>query len=227
MSEENKNKSIIESFVSGELGLVEGITGILASKKEDVVLALGHSVQGLIKFEFFEEFLKEWNKMRDKGKIKVDYQQSEQFKELFSELLDLLERENSNKEKLKLLKKIFIVAGMEKETDRESVLPLEYLKLGSKLSSGEILILISSYKIAKEDKYQKTPFAGADEWLKAIASDSKLKLKSLVESHEATLIEKQLLTKRENADNSGVRLQPHYRLTDFGYEFCKYVNQYE
>jgi len=73
--------------------LAEGITGVLSSPKQDLALSIGHIFQRLRGGQFLSTFLKEWNEYRAKGRIKEDYQFSEQHKACLQEMLDFLDKD--------------------------------------------------------------------------------------------------------------------------------------
>jgi hypothetical protein len=206
------------------LALAEGITGIAASDKKDLILSVGHIFQSLRKGQFLSRLSFEWNNFREKGKIKDDYQKSEQHYTCLQELLDFLDNDSPDEVRFDVLKKIFLVAASEDVTDRDSLLPNQYMKVCRSLTSGEVIVLSTAYKIAKRG-YQE--FTGASEWLKMIAEDSGLVHRELVEVHEDSLLEKRLLTPRRLGDRSGVTVNPHFRLTQLAFAICQYVDKYE
>jgi hypothetical protein len=119
--------------------LVEGLTGIAASERKELAFSVGHIFQSLRKGQFLSILLKEWNAYRDKGRIKEDYIGTEQHKACLQELLSSLDKDCPDDVKFQTLKKIFMVAATEKASDRNSLLPYQYLRLCSEMTSGEIL----------------------------------------------------------------------------------------
>ena len=55
-------------------GIAEGLTGIAASKREGLILSVGYILQSIRSGQFLNTLLKEWNKYREKGRIKEDYE---------------------------------------------------------------------------------------------------------------------------------------------------------
>ena len=131
-----------------------------------------------------------------------------------------------DKERLLLLKKIFLTAATEEDLDRHSSLPQEYMAICRQLSRGEIVVLLAARKNSKRNE-QKSKYFSASDWLNAVAEDSGLSFPELVESHELKLIGKHLLTGRTYSDQSGVRLGQHFRLTELARNFCEFVEQYD
>ncbi|HUU50766.1 MAG TPA: hypothetical protein VMW81_07390 [Nitrospinota bacterium] len=223
---EDETSNIITSTLRN---LLEGITGILTSERKDYILSVSRIFQRMRGGQFLSIFKEEWDKFKEKGRIKDDYQFTEQHKVCLQELLDFLDNDSPDEMHFSVLKKIFLVAASEKVTDRNSILPQQYMKICRNLSSGEILVLNACYQVTKEDWFKNTKQidSGAGYWLKKIAEKSNLKYNELVEVHENELIKKKLLTDRQYGDRSGVMPKPYYRITKLGYEICKYIESYE
>lgn len=210
--------------------VIEGITGVAASSKTDIALSIGYLFQRLRGGEFLSQFLEEWNKYRDKGRVKDDYQKTEQHKVCLQELLGFLDKDSPDAIRFSVLKKILLVAATEKRSGRESLVPQQYMRIGRTLSDGEVLVLFACYRALKDDadtSWRTQRFPAASEWLKRVAALSGLEHLELIELHEAALIEKKLLTRRMHGDGSGIQLEPHFRLTSLGLGFCEYVSAYD
>ena len=207
--------------------LAEGVTGIASAKREDLVLSIGHIFQGIRGGQFLSLFLKEWKSYRDKWRIKDDYQFTEQNYSCLHEILDFLEKDIPDEIRFNLLKQIFLVAATESVSDRDSILPQQYMKISRKLSTGEILILNATYSIAKETWWREEQHFGAQQWLEVLKEKSGLAYRELVEVHEQELIDKRLLSNRTLPDRSGVSIKPHFRLTELGFNICEFLQSYE
>jgi len=205
--------------------LAEGITGLASSSKQDLALSIGHLFQRLRGGQFLSTVLIEWNNYRAKGRIKDDYQFSEQHKACLQELLGCLDKDMPDELRFTVLKKIFLVSATETVSDRNSHLPLQFMQIARSLSSGEILVLEATFRIGR-DKSLWQPKGGAPDWLRNIAEYSGLRYPDLVETHEDRLMSKHLISPREHRDGSGVRFGEYYRLTDLGFELCSYIEQY-
>jgi len=204
--------------------LAEGLTGIAASDRKELVFSVGHILQSLRKGLFLSRFLEEWNAYRDKGRVKDDYLGTEQHQACLQELLEFLDHDSPDEIRFETLKKIFLVAATETASDRTSLLPYQFLRLSRGMSSGEIIVLNATYQIAKEG-FQEV--SAAAQWLEIIASRSGLKHPALVEIHEEKLIQKYMILGRRHTDRSGVIVKPHFRLTSLAFELCEYIANYE
>jgi hypothetical protein len=209
--------------------LAEGLTGIAASTKQELLLSIGYIFQKIRGGQFLDILLKEWGRFREKGRINDNYQYTEQHKVCLQELLDFLDKDSPDEIRFSVLKKIFLVAAMEELTNRESLLPQQYMKICRTLSSGEILVLNACYRLVKEEvSWEDTSeISHPGPWVTKIAELSGLVHLELVESYENELIKKKLLTDRLRSDRSGIKIKPHYRLTTLGYEICRYIDNYQ
>ena len=100
----SKNEDLPEKFQSGTStifknalnDLIKGITGIAVSERKEIFLSVSNVFQKLLAGQRLKVVLEEWNKFKEKGRIKEDYQATEQHKACLSELLDYLDKEISD-----------------------------------------------------------------------------------------------------------------------------------
>jgi len=201
------------------------MTGILSGDRKEWITSIGHVFQSWRGARFLYTFKDEWNKYREKGKIRDDYEKTEQFNSCFGEILDFLDKEIPDNMRFNILKQIMLVAGTEEASSRDSYLPQQYLQIARSLSSGEILVFTSAYDLAKKQNIEKITAAGR--WLALVAENSGLQFPVLVEIQENKLINKGLLMGRHFSDRSGVELGNHFRLTDLGWSLAEYISHYE
>jgi len=225
--DQKRFKQDTNSIIADTLtNLAEGVTGIAASKKQEWVLSIGHIVQGVRGGQFLSILQREWDSYKEKGRIKEDYQFTDQNYTCLHEILDFLEKDIPDETRFNLLKQLFLVTSTETMSNRDSILPQQYMKICKTLTTGEILVLNATYGVAKEDWWKDQHF-GAHDWLGVITEKSGLAQRELVEIHERTLINKKLLSPRTLSDESGVRISPFFRLTDLGHKICEFVASYE
>lgn len=207
--------------------VVAGMSGLASSDRKEVILSVGRVFQALVAGQFLSQFVTEWEEFYRKGRIKDDYASTSQSRACLSELLRYLDSEVPDEKRLDLLKKIFLVAATEEVSDRESHLPQQFMQICRNLSTGEILVLVTTYAVADQKDYKSSVHDSAQTWLRLIGDRSGLKHEELVEIHEQSLMEKRLLTKRFHSDRSGVSLGKHFRLSDLGYELCRFLAHYD
>lgn len=208
------------------ISLGEGITGIAASDRKDLILSIGHIFQRIRSGRFLETLKHEWDGYRKKGRINDDYMETEQHQDCLQEMLDFLDRDSPDEIRFAFLKKIFLTAATESVSNSDSLLPQQYMKLCRTLSSGEVLVLQATFESAKNRDWDPNDMS-ARNWEIAIAEKSGLRYPELVEIHERNLIDKNLMTSRTHSDRSGVTLGQHYRLSDLGYQICKFIESYD
>ncbi len=210
--------------------IIEGLTGIAASEKQDWMLSLGYILQKVRAGQFLTGLLHEWKKYCEKGCIKEDYQGTNQHMTCMQELLDALEREITDEKRFELLKKILLVAASELDgiSNRDSLLPCLYMQIARRLSTGEILVLFTAFHITKNrDKEIPLHQIGQAEYQDMLAQESGLNSRSLVDLYEDSLIQKRLISHIKQHDGRDKRPDYYFRLTDLGYKFCEFVEHYE
>jgi hypothetical protein len=210
------------------LELAEGLTGILASKKEERILAIGHIFQRIRGGKFLSQLNNEWKSFREKGKIKDDYQYTEQHQECLQEILDYLDNSLPSQITFEILKKLFLLASTETISDRESLLPQAYMRIIKRLSPEAILILISWYKL--ENRFQTLPekykTVSRYIWFEEITKDLGFNKEILV-IYEKELMDFKLLHQEVNYKKSEIETITKYRLTDLGFDICQYIENYD
>jgi len=106
-----------------EKGFVEGLFGLASSDRKDLILSLGYIFQRTRSSTFLKALLQEWERYKDKGRIKEDYISSEQHQQCLQEMLDFLDRDSPDELRFTFLKRIFLTAATEKISTRDSFLP--------------------------------------------------------------------------------------------------------
>jgi hypothetical protein len=228
MGKDEKKNDTLSLVRRTHKSLTEALTGILSSKPQEWVLSTGYLLQRTRASDFLATFLKEWEKYREKGRIPDDYLKTEQHKECLLEILDYLDKALPDEITFSFLKKLFLVASIEKVSTRNSLLPQHYIRIIRKLSPGAILILNTTYLIAKEGiAKEQTTDRSARLWLIKVAEKSGLMYHELVENYEEELIKYNLITDRHHTDRSGIFYGNHNRLTELGLNLCTYIENYE
>ena len=91
----------------------------------------------------------------EEGSIKDDYQATEQHAECLQELLDFLDQESPDQFRFDALKKILLISATEEHSSRDSVLPQQYMKIVRELGSLELLVIITTYALAKRGTWSR------------------------------------------------------------------------
>lgn len=103
---EKNTENVIATTLTG---LVEGLTGIAASSKNEWILSISHMFQKMRGGHFLSQLLKELNKYRQKGKVSDDYQYTEQHKACLQELLEFLDKDSPDEVRFRILKQKFLL----------------------------------------------------------------------------------------------------------------------
>lgn len=221
---ENNTSSIIEKTIAS---IGEGISGIAETGKEGLLTKFGEILQKSRGHNIMGEILKEWKHLRELGKIDDEYQKCEQHISCLHELLDFIENDIPDRDRVTILKQIFFVAATEEHSERKSIIPQQFMQICKSLSSGEAYLLSVIYKISEMSEWKNVKHHSGASWCDEIKKNSDFEFKELIETHEDGLIRKRLLIDRVYGDRSGVLMNEHFRLTELGYALCNYIAYYE
>jgi hypothetical protein len=221
--EKSDTSSIINKTL---LQLIEGVTGLASSNRKDLILSVGHLFQSMLTGKFLSILKDEWDDLRAKGRIKENYQETEQHRTCLKEMLDFLDSDKPDEARFSFMKKIFLMASTESVYDRDSVLPQQYMRICRELSSAEIFIISSAYELSKNNEWNKDE-SNAVRWLEKVAEYSGLDQPDLVDFYDQILINKKLLTPRSHTDRSGIFQGENCRLTNLAQDICRFIEEYD
>ena len=144
----------------------------------------------------------------------------------FREIADFIEKETSDDEKFDAIKKLFLSISTEKVSDRIDPLPYQLMKKCRDLSSGELLVLLTSYRLSKT-KNNVEGNLKLITWENLLAEETGLKFKVLIQENAQTLSTKKLLYEDSSFRGNSDLMKKNFRVTDFGMELCKHIENYE
>ncbi|GMB00940.1 hypothetical protein [Pelosinus sp. IPA-1] len=195
-------------------------TGLISSKRSEMIQSVGHAIQGMFSGKFLETLEKEFKYYIDAGKIKDDYIKSDQNLMCFIELLRSLEQDLPDPSRLELLKKIYIVTATEDKSSRESPLPLQFMQMAKELTSGEILVLFAAYNL------EGISVSSQSEFIIKLITKSGLEYAEIVTKVHQSLFEKNYLKSvRTEAILNPILIRDLF--TPLGRAFCDYVVHYD
>jgi len=214
--------------VSGLLGrtvdnVIQGLSGLAASDRKEVALSVGHIIQRARAGKFVQAVKDEWDALVAKGRIKGEVIGSEQHLDCLQELLDFIDRDLPDAQRFTAMKNLYLHIAADEGSTKPDYLPQQLMKVCRTLSSGEIIVLLTVYRLAPSKRSTTERGLGAEGWLRAIVDESGL-YRELVETHEDRLMDKRLLTPRRYGDRSGVTLGDHFRLTDLAVALCQWIS---
>lgn len=205
--------------------LVAGVTGLIKKPIENSVYAAGNFLHGALQGRAWQSLAESWNYLESQGKISKDYLDDISGQLSLQEILRALNEEYIDEGRVEALKRVFLNSAIDyRQGEVDGAVIVEIMKIISRLTTAQIMILSSCYKLSKEQDDLQYDTSTAT-WLRLIAKRSGLRFESLVENEETQLIEMRLLTDRQYSDRSGVILSRSYRLTDFAQNICKYMEE--
>jgi hypothetical protein len=142
--------------------------------------------------------------------------------------VDLLQEIDSNPidvERLKALKAMFLAANRVKAKEGESIAAYQLFQIAKRLTSGQFLLLKAAHERATEKDFRPDPRIGAKDWLRIMSQRLGHEIEGLVELDERVLMQNGLLTDRSMSDQSGVN-DGNGRLTLMAFKFCENLRTY-
>ena len=230
MSQIKKYEGSTEGIVKSTLeNLVQGLTGVATSNRSELIMSISGILQKLLAGDRLNAFLQEWNKLVEKGKVKEDYQNSEQHKICLLELLNFLDTDIADEKRFDAIKKIILISATEKYSKRTEVLPQQYIRIVKKLSPAELLILVACYNANKELNWRDNTHLkkNISDWKNEILKRTGLVYVELVDIEVEKLIANHLILPSEYSDGSGLRLGEYFRLTSLAFGLIDFMNYYE
>ena len=218
----SKNDDETSGFLARTIqNLAEGLSGIAASERKDWALSIGYLLQRIRSGHFLETLKKEWDEYREKGRVKEDYLTTSQHQECLQEFLNFLDADSPDEIRFNAMKNVFLTIASEEHSTRTDVLPQQFMRICRSLNSTEVLILQANYELAKSGHSPRR--YGRGQWIRDVAENSTFKIQALVQSQEASLMQKCLISETTHSDNSGVVQTQYFRMTDLGYKLCQFM----
>ena len=97
------------------------------------------------------------------------------------------------------------------------------MKIARTLESGEVVLLFDLYRYTINNPKTEDKSRAVGTLYRQIISSSSLKLKGLADIYYRKLREKRLCIE----ETSDAAEPPYYTLTELGFEFCKFINNYD
>ena len=190
----------------------------------------GHLVQSVRNKTFLHQLNREVKQLQDRGQIKDDYVSTEQGQTCLQELLAILGNPPVDQRKFNVVKNIFLAAAQERMSDRDDPLPQLLMHIAGQLEAGEIILLVTCYKIAKANKgLAPNEHHSESEWHKLVIANSELSMTALIEVYERGLMDKRLLMQHGPVITHTIIIndETKSRLTDLGMSLCDFMRKGE
>jgi hypothetical protein len=213
--------------------LTEFLTGIAVSEKKDWALSIGYLLQRVRGGDFLTQLLSEVHKYREKGKIKDDYMRTPQSLDCLQQVLESVDKDVPDELKFKAMKNLFLNIASETLSSREEILPSQLIKIFRSLSSGELLVLVSSYQVWQKGEWKvrqakrgsRSNSADTSDWMREMLALTGLQFSELVRINESLLLNKRLLSQSVYDDGSAFECTEFYRLTALGHKLCVFIEE--
>lgn len=193
---------------------VSGVYGPMAGMAATVGVKLLHAS---LKGQAWQQIAFELKKLKDAGKIQEGFIESDLGRACITELLDAIDQ-NPDPRRIEALRNVFLRIAMEPAKDVRATYQQQLLHIVASLSSGEVVLLSTIYRVGGRQAY-----TGALEWQAEMARETGFMDMDLVELNEIPLIEKHLVLPRKLSDKSGISWGNRNRLTTLGERVCEYM----
>jgi hypothetical protein len=144
--------SPIKPVSNTALDIVAAATQVVTAPKDTLFTGI-RLIRSAVAGRFAQQLREEWAKLIEKGKIKEDYGQTSQAQTILADMFESLNDANFDEEQLDLLRRLFLAAASETETDRNNLLVREYVAVGRTLSAGEIRVWPASITFSGGDNH--------------------------------------------------------------------------
>lgn len=163
--------------------VAEGVTGIASSERKDLILSFGHILQRMRGGRFLSAFKEEWDKYKEKGRISDEFEQSEDNWDCLQELLDFVDKDIPDSRRFEAMRNLYLNIAVNSASDMPCVNRQQLMRACRGLSSGELIVLLTAYKLGSQKTKEQWGSQVASSWLRIVADESGLHA-GLVELNE-------------------------------------------
>lgn len=212
------DQGALEEFLGDPLPVIAGaITAYLAHPT--AALGLGVRVaQSALQGRMYKQFHAEIKYLKEKGKLPDDFENQPNGFQSWTELLDVIDKETPDQERLDAIKAMFLAANQVNATDGRRMLGYQLFQIAKKLRSNDLLVLKEAYQLSIKPGGHEN----ARDWGVRLAQALGHNLIGLVEHAEVTLVDHKLLCARSDHETR----VPANRVTDLGKAFCEQLQEY-
>lgn len=177
-----------------------------------------------LKGRALQQLAKEIKDLRERGKLADDFAERKYGFQTWVELLQIIDDDSPDEDRLEALKAMFYAANKVNATDGQQIVAYQLFQIAKKLNSNELLVMKAVYALfLKESQFRNTNFR---DWAQAVAGGLGHSVIGLIEVADKPLVDSQLLTGRYHSDLSAIS-SGNCRLTDLGMDFCKNIQSYQ
>ena len=224
-----ENPSVIERILStSRKEKVEYVSALITSGLSKFVIAGPKVAFAAMTAEALTDFGREVSGWIRSERIPEDFSGRPSGYQTWVELLQEIDSNPADSERLKAMKAMFLAANSVNASDGQSILAYQLFQIAKRLNAGELLLLKAvhcSYKDyahgARTGGVQST-----QEWRKAMAHRLGHQLIGLVGNDERKLVDSGLIAPWTRDDELQVPMMDA-RMTDLGIKFCQNIEEYE
>jgi hypothetical protein len=225
--------SVLEQLLDEPMAVLAGVVSEYIKSGNGFLAGVGcRIVQAAFKAQLFQQFGREIDELRAKGKLPDNFSKNKNGYKSWIELMTILDEESPDEDRFEALKAMFYGVNKINATDRERILNYQLFQIAKALKSGELLVLRAIFESYEAGEFNPntndtTPLTI---WLSRITNRGGLSLTGLVLRAEPVLIEQGLITRRVNSsdvrDDQQVVFAANARLTDLGIRFREAIKSY-
>lgn len=225
-----QDPTTMEQFLEQPFSLIaEVLTGWLASGPNVWATAGCRIAQAAFKGRVFQQFARELQDLRQKGKIPDDFTEKPNGYKTWVDLLTILDEETPDAERLEALKAMFFAVNKVNSNDAERILNYQPFQISKRLNSGELLLLLTARAMEKEKPPASMSSYSSGQvmakyWAMEVAEKQGHSLTALMVKNERAVIDEGLFSSRPGGPDSRMVYYP--RVTDLGIRFCENIETY-
>ncbi len=224
-----ESPGIIERILSrSRAEKVAYVSALLTSGLSKYALAGPKVALAAMTVEALTDFGKEVSEWIRTDKVPQDFSGRPSGYQTWVDLLQEIDSNPVDGERLKAMKAMFLAANEIKATDGQSVLAYQLFQIAKGLGSGELMLLKVAYETHKTNAWPRNvQSAHAYNWRLFMANKCGHGLSALVEQTERKLAQYGLISPIVMSGNLETFKDENARLTDLGLRFCENVQNYE
>src|SRR5579875_1085790 len=128
---------------------LEILTGVAQLGPKTLYASLGRICQTALRSELQRGVVYEFKRLQDAGKLPDDFSQAKNAFKTWAELMDIIDTECPDANRLEALKAMFYAANKVGAADGEQAFAYQLWQIAKKLKSGELLLLKAIYENAE------------------------------------------------------------------------------
>lgn len=224
-----ENPSVIERILSrSRREVTEYIGQLLQSGVSRYALAGPKVAIKAMAIEALTDLWKEVSAWRKAGRIPEDFSGRPAGYQTWVELLQEIDSNPVDIERLRAMKAMFLAANKINATDGEAVVAYQFFQISKRLTSGELLLLRAIYDLHKAGGLPKDfQISNARNWRSLMASKLGHQMSALVQQNERALAEVGLITPILMSGQLETIIPDNARLSDLGLRFCENIESYQ